>query len=677
MRSHSLQWLRLLLIAVLLLAAFPVAALAQGDGSEGAMQGEVVAEGFNGPMGVLVDSSGDIWVVDSGTGGDQTMEGTTPDGQPVTASMGMTSRVVKVSGADGSQTEIATLPSINTGLESEGGSRLAVLRGITYVTAPGWHPTMAPSTAEEPLPLTGGILRVSPSGEAVEAVPMWQYEKNNDTDNELDNHPYGLMATDDGALLMTDAGGNALYRVNPASHRAKLLATFDPLPGVFPNPKYNNEMLTDAVPTGVAMRDGVIYVGFLSGAPFLPGNAKVVTVADDGTVADYATGLTMLTDLRTGPDGELYAVQFGMANEQGFVPNSGALLRIKEGDASEVLVSGLSFPTSIDFDTNGNAYVTTNGVGAPGSGQLLRFAELSYAKGTPISEGMAGGPPAGADMGSSEEMTGTETMTDTTGAGDMGSTEEMTGTMDSGDMGSTDMGSTDMGSTEAMTGTEEMTGTMDSGDMGYSEAMTDTTDMGDMGDMGASDSVLVSDQESDGSSVTVDSTTAAADGWMVIHSDDNGKPGPVLGQTAVPAGMTDNVVVMLDPAMTAGSTLWAMLHVDAGEMGVYEFPGADVPVTMDGQVVMAPFNVTMSGGETMGAAAATEEAVAVVTAEATSEATDATAGIPTSDNAAATDQAPQTLPTTGGESAPLAVAVTGLALAALAGAAFVTRKRAA
>jgi LPXTG-motif cell wall-anchored protein len=42
-----------------------------------------------------------------------------------------------------------------------------------------------------------------------------------------------------------------------------------------------------------------------------------------------------------------------------------------------VVVSDLSFPTSIDFNPAGDAYVTTNGVGAPGSGEVLLFAGLA------------------------------------------------------------------------------------------------------------------------------------------------------------------------------------------------------------------------------------------------------------------------------------------------------------
>ena len=63
MRNRSWQWLRLCLIAALILVALPTAALAQEGGATSA-EGEVIAEGLNGPMGVLVDSAGDIWVVD-------------------------------------------------------------------------------------------------------------------------------------------------------------------------------------------------------------------------------------------------------------------------------------------------------------------------------------------------------------------------------------------------------------------------------------------------------------------------------------------------------------------------------------------------------------------------------------------------------------------------------------
>lgn len=105
-------------------------------------------------------------------------------------------------------------------------------------------------------------------------------------------------------------------------------------------------------------------------------------------------------------------------------------------------------------------------------------------------------------------------------------------------------------------------------------------------------SVTVEDQAiADDDTVTIASVTAAQDGWLVVHADDDGAPGPDIGQAPVMAGENTDVVVEIDRAM-ATDTLHAMLHVDAGEIGVYEFPGADGPVVDDeGNVVNVPFSV--------------------------------------------------------------------------------------
>lgn len=116
----------------------------------------------------------------------------------------------------------------------------------------------------------------------------------------------------------------------------------------------------------------------------------------------------------------------------------------------------------------------------------------------------------------------------------------------------------------------------------------------------ATPSVEVSDQPVSGGSVTVAKVVAAQGGWMVIHTNtaDN-KPGPVIGQTQVNAGENSNVMVMLSQTPKDGDRLWAMLHIDAPQPGVYEFPGADVPVNQGGQIVMKQFTVT--GGQVAGA----------------------------------------------------------------------------
>lgn len=108
----------------------------------------------------------------------------------------------------------------------------------------------------------------------------------------------------------------------------------------------------------------------------------------------------------------------------------------------------------------------------------------------------------------------------------------------------------------------------------------------------ATPSIEVSDQVSLDGTVTITSAYSDGPGWAVIHVDGGGQPGPVIGQSHLHAGWNYNVKVAIDAAQ-ATPTLYAMLHTDAGEVQTYEFPGADVPVSVDGQVVTPAFKVDL------------------------------------------------------------------------------------
>jgi sugar lactone lactonase YvrE len=361
-----------LVVGILVLSMVGVLSAQGGLTAE---DGVVVAEGFNGPQGVLVDADGAIWVIDSGLGGEEIIPWISPEGQAVDAQFGQTAQIVKVA-PDGTQEVIAVLPSVFTGADTVGGARLALLDGVLYATSGQGigDPTVA--TLEN----AGAVVKIV-DGEVTEVANLWDFERTENPDPALyDSHPYGLAAGADGMLYVTDAGANDLLKIDPATGDVSLIAVFAPIPGVFPRPDLGGELLTDAVPTGVVVgEDGAMYVSYLSGAPFVPGSAKVVMVSADGEISDYATGLTMLTDLQRGPDGHLYAVQFGIFTDQGPTPDSGAVLRIGEGDSSQEVISGLSFPTGISFDAEGNAYVVVNGVGAPGSGAVVKFDAVAAA----------------------------------------------------------------------------------------------------------------------------------------------------------------------------------------------------------------------------------------------------------------------------------------------------------
>jgi hypothetical protein len=158
--------------------------------------------------------------------------------------------------------------------------------------------------------------------------------------------------------------------------------------------------------------------------------------------------------------------------------------------------------------------------------------------------------------------------------------------------------------------------------------------------------VTVSDQAIQDNTVTIASVVSSGPGWLVVHADANGAPGPVLGYAAVVDGENANVVVTL-AAEGRTDTLYAMLHTDAGTVGTYEFPGADVPVSGDMQVVSPAFQVTSAAA----AQEPTPEATLAATAEATATVT-----------AEATEQ-PTTLPATGG----VGIAWPGILLAVAGG----------
>ncbi len=110
--------------------------------------------------------------------------------------------------------------------------------------------------------------------------------------------------------------------------------------------------------------------------------------------------------------------------------------------------------------------------------------------------------------------------------------------------------------------------------------------------------VTVSDQPIQDAIISVDQVIADAQSWIVIHADDNGQPGKILGYALVKAGVNDDVLVEIKQA-EATDKLYAMLHTDQGERSNFEFPnGADVPVTRNGRIVMASFQIETDDGTT-------------------------------------------------------------------------------
>jgi hypothetical protein len=76
--------------------------------------------------------------------------------------------------------------------------------------------------------------------------------------------------------------------------------------------------------------------------------------------------------------------------------------------------------------------------------------------------------------------------------------------------------------------------------------------------------------------------------WIVIHDDQNGKPGEPIGRARITEGVNQNVSVDL-AVRSATLDLHAILHLDEGNEGLFEYPEFDVPLIIDGEMVSQAF----------------------------------------------------------------------------------------
>lgn len=103
--------------------------------------------------------------------------------------------------------------------------------------------------------------------------------------------------------------------------------------------------------------------------------------------------------------------------------------------------------------------------------------------------------------------------------------------------------------------------------------------------------IVVEDQAYENSGITIKSVNTNEDIWLVGYDDDNGKPGRIIGQVRLsPGNWSDVAFPMYESFVT--DPIYIAVHKDAGESGTFEFPGADVALTVDGVVVVKTVHVT-------------------------------------------------------------------------------------
>ncbi|MFN1834972.1 hypothetical protein AB2B38_006900 [Balneola sp. MJW-20] len=118
---------------------------------------------------------------------------------------------------------------------------------------------------------------------------------------------------------------------------------------------------------------------------------------------------------------------------------------------------------------------------------------------------------------------------------------------------------------------------------------------------GGAPSVTVNDQAAENNEmITITEVTTEQRGWIVLHRD-NGNDAPVvpdiIGKAQVYLGANGEIDITVAEGETlqTGDKLWAMLHIDDGEEGAYEFDGnsgLDNPVfDSNSNIVMVQFTI--------------------------------------------------------------------------------------
>lgn len=329
----------------------------------------VVMSGLDNPRGLAFAPNGALYVAEAGRGGPPPCVVAPNTGE--TRCFGRTGAISRL--WMGKQSRVAE------GLESHAlpnGSSASGPNDISFQGVGGAYISMglggdAAFQAALGGQFSGKLIRMAASGKWKVVADILQHEfAENPAGGAVDTNPFGVLA-EPGGLLVADAGGNSLLSVAP-NGRVETVVVFPPLA----NPIPFGPPMVEPVPTAVARgADGALYVGQLTGFPFVQGLASIYRVLPGQDPELHCTGFKAIMDLAFDADGDLYVVE----NATGpfpppppFAPNSGRLSRVAPDCTRTIVLDGLNRPTAVAVGPDGAVYVTNNGV-SPGTGEVLRI----------------------------------------------------------------------------------------------------------------------------------------------------------------------------------------------------------------------------------------------------------------------------------------------------------------
>lgn len=362
-------------VAVAVSAAIACAGLAIGTGASaqapGPSAGTVLVSGLIQPKGIEVGPDGALYVAESGNGGDIEVELGEGD-EAATFFSGYTGRISRIDPETGARTTVVDgLPSNAFPPEEPGGEGEAVgPADVAFVAGNLYYLQTHAGEVYGTPDFTTGIYRVDDDGDVTLVADIFAFNAANPVDAitsgaqpdvEPGGNPYS-MDVHNGVFYVVDGNHNRLMRVTTGGTITEIVE--------FPN---------HPVSTGIDFSaTGVAYVGLLGQGPFAPDDGKVVSVnLSGGAITDRASGVSMITDVEFGSDGQLYALSFNdtTAGEfPAFGPFTGSIQTVNADGTMSPLVTGLSFATHMTFDDD-TAYVVNWGVTS--QGEVVKIEDFS------------------------------------------------------------------------------------------------------------------------------------------------------------------------------------------------------------------------------------------------------------------------------------------------------------
>lgn len=279
----------------------------------------VLASGLFNPRQIQYTADGTLYIAEAGIAGVDVFI-VDPENN---AEAGMTSQITAVS-PDGTQTVVLpALPSVNqsAGSTAYRGGQAIYVTDTDYWVGFGEGPGSLVNLTYYRMVV--GIDRENTRIHTLIDTAAGATDAGQPAPEAINSDPTDLAMTDDGTLLIADAGCNCLWSWTADTGR-ELMVTWP----IDDNP----------VPTGVAVGpDGDIYVSFLSGFPFPPEGSRIERWSGGELIETYG-GLTLVTDVLVTDDGTIYAVEMAAGlGDRGFIPDSGRVVIVSDEGITPVL----------------------------------------------------------------------------------------------------------------------------------------------------------------------------------------------------------------------------------------------------------------------------------------------------------------------------------------------------